>query len=240
VVGQLDQGVLMERRVGSLPQVTAVYTQGKLLLAATGIKPFIDDQVLLEPKSLFAAAPSFSLRVRPGMRVDVERESVPYQLALLFEVGGPPDEVVVDIEGEEHRLPVLIPADGEAVSRREAVPLVGLATARQGVGRATMPAVFAELLAHVGQDVQPPLVWPIRLGPLFEGRLEPAAANPRRAIGYSDSFDFAAAFLDALRSLPTDDRAESDQLTTIHVTGAGALLPGDGGGRRLFVSILAY
>jgi hypothetical protein len=231
----------MERRVGTnVPRVTAVFTQGKLLLAAIGTKPFIDDQVLLEPKSLFAATPSFALRVCPGMRVDVGKEPVPYQLALLFEVGGPPDEVVVDIEGEEHRLPVLIAADSEALARREPVLLVRVASARDDVGRSTMPAIFAELLAHIGEDVQPPLVWPIRLGPLFEGRLEPAAANPRRAIGYSDSFDFAAAFLDALRSLPADDRAASDQLTTVHVTGAGALLPGDGGGQRLFVSILAY
>lgn len=219
--------------------VTAVFTQGKLLLAAVGHKGCAEEQVSFEPRALFAEVPRFALRV-PAPRNAAESESTPYQMAMLFEVGSPPDEVMVEIEGEERRLPVLVAADGEALARRETVPLVRMATARQRVGQSSMPAVFAELLADFGEDVQPPLVWPIRLGSLFDGQLEPAAADPRRAIGYSDTFDFTAAFLDALRSLPSDSRGGADQLTTVHVTATGALLGGEGGGRRLFVSILAY
>jgi len=231
----------MEQRVGAgAHQVTAVFTQGKLLLAAVGTKAGTDDQVVFEPEALFAPTPSFSLRL-PTAATGDGSTSVPYQAAMLFEVGAPPDEVIVRVEGEERRIPVLVAADGEALARRETVPLVRMATARQRLGRSSVPAVFAELLAGIGEDVQTPLVWPIRLGPLFEGRLEPAQADPRRAIGYSDAFDFTAAFLDALESLPPQEgRSTPDQLTTVHITGAGALLGGTGGGRRLFVSILAY
>jgi hypothetical protein len=231
----------MDQRVGAgKHQVTAVFTQGKLLLAAVGTKPGVDDQVFFEPEALFAVPPSFALRTRPAGTGNTVADSKPYQVAMLFEVGSPPDEVIVRVDDEERRVPVLVAADREALARRETVPLVAMGAVRKRAGHSSMPAVFEDLLADIGEDVEPPLLWPIRLSPLFEGRLEPAAADPRRAIGYSETFDFTAAFLDALRSLPHDSRGSSDQLTTVHVTGAGALLGGVGGGRRLFVSILAY
>jgi hypothetical protein len=233
----VGQGVLMQRRVETgTHQVTAVFTQGKLLLAAIGTKVG-DGQVFFEPTSLFGGTPTFSLRLPSETTAG---DASPYRVAMVFELGTPSDEVIVDINGEDRHVPVLVAADGEALERRETVSLVPMSNVRQRVGRSTMPAMFAELLANIGEDVQPPLVWPIRLSALFEGRLEPAAADPRRAIGYSDTFDFTAAFLDALRSLPGESRGGSDQLTTVHVTATGALLGGEGGGRRLFVSILAY
>jgi hypothetical protein len=103
-----------------------------------------------------------------------------------------------------------------------------------------LPSPFLEMLEAAGERIQPPIVWPMRLGPLFEGRLEPASANLRRAIGYSDDFDFREAFLDALRNLPRDGTPDSDTLTIVHVTDTGALLSGSDGLRQLFVSILAY
>jgi hypothetical protein len=83
-------------------------------------------------------------------------------------------------------------------------------------------------------------LWPIRLDALFAGRLERAPADPRRATGYSERFDFGEAFRDALRSLPGSRAGDPDTLTTVHVTDVGALLGGVGGIERMFVSVLAY
>lgn len=231
----------MDERVGpSADRITAVFTQGKLLLAATGTKEGPHDQVFFEPESQFGVPPSFVLRQRQSPGSSSLNVPTPYQVAMLFAVGSPPDEVIVRSESGELRLPVLVAADVEALERRETVPLVRMTPSRLVDGRARIPAPFEEMLAENGEDVRTPLLWPLQLGPLFEGRLEPAAADPRRAIGYSDKFDFTEAFLNALRSLPPDHRGGTDTLTTVHVTGTGALLGGLGGGQRMFVSILAY
>jgi len=224
----------------STHQVTAVFTQGKLLLAATGTKSDARDHMVFEPHSPFGDPPSFVLRLRPGGSDATSADAIPFQVAMLFAVGPPPDEVIVHSGNGEIRVPVLVAEDVEALGRREPVSLVRMATAPQDKRRRRIPAAFEELLAHRGEDVRTPLVWPIRLGPLFDGRLELAAAAPRRAIGYSEAFDFSEAFLDALRGLPPDLQGGADRLTTVHVTDTGALVGGVDGTRRLFVAILAY
>jgi hypothetical protein len=96
------------------------------------------------------------------------------------------------------------------------------------------------MLADGGEDVQTPLLWPLRMEALFEGRIELAPADPRRAIGYSASFDFGEAFRNALRALPSESPDDRNRLSVVHVTDTGALIGGDGGVNCLFVAILAY
>jgi hypothetical protein len=217
-------------------RLTAVYTQGKLLLAATGLKPSSSCRVRFEQLSAGAERPCFALRQYDA--ADAAGAETPFQVAALFYVGSPPDEVTIRSQAGDERIPVLVAADPDALGRRETVPLVQMAAARE-IGD-VLPSPFLELLEAAGEQIQPPIVWPMRLGPLFEGRLEPASANLRRATGYSDDFDFREAFLDALGNLPRDRRGDTDALTIVHVTDTGALLCGGEGGRRLFVSILAY
>src|SRR5262249_39187686 len=142
---------------------------------------------------------------------DPARAPTPFQIAALFHVGAPPDEVTIRSMAGDERVPVLVAADPVALGRREPVPLVHGAAARETFD--VLPSPFAEMLEAVGESIHPPIVWPMRLGPLFEGRLEPASANLRRATGYSDDFDFREAFLDALRNLPRDQGAHADELT---------------------------
>jgi hypothetical protein len=222
------------------PHFTAVYTQGKLLLAAAGMKPSPQHRVHFEPDAPFADPPCFVLRQCGGEGAPLVSVVVPYQVVTLFPVGSPPDEVVLRHADGEERVPVLVAADPTALTRREPVQLVRMAAARSTDGRPRIPAAFAEMLERDGEQVRTPMLWPMRLGPLFDGRLELAQADPRRATGYSDAFDFREAFLDALRSLPPDKRGCEDRLTTIHVTETGALLGGLGGFQRMFVSVLAY
>jgi hypothetical protein len=216
-------------------RLTAVYTQGKLLLAASGLKPSSSCLVRFEPLSPGAERPCFALR---QYGEDAAGGETPYQIAALFHVGAPPDEVSVRSTAGDQRVPVLVAADPEALGRREPVALVRVAAARQPFD--LLPFPLAEMLEAPGEAIHPPIVWPMRLGPLFEGRLEPASANLRRATGYSDDFDFREAFLDALRNLPRDRGAHADTLTIVQVTETGALLSGGDRFRRLFVSVLAY
>ena len=97
------------------------------------------------------------------------------------------------------------------------------------------PAAAAE-----NEGLPTPLVPPLRLGSLLRGELELSPVAPRRSTGYSDTFDFTEAFLDALRNLPSANDDYPDRLTTVIVTQTGALLGGLVGFRRLFVSVLAY
>jgi len=216
-------------------QITAVYTQGKLLLAATGQGS--GTRVLFEPESLVDRQPSFVLKQIPAGEGITAGTS--FRVAMLFAVRSPPDEVIVQADGSSVRVPVLVAADAGALERREPVSLVRMAVSRSPGGRTRIPQPFEEMLGHGGEDVRTPLVWPLHLEPLFEGRLELAAADPRRAIGYSEGFDFTEAFLNALRALPPDPPGSDDRLTTVHVTETGALLGGRNGA-RLFVAILAY
>jgi len=218
-------------------RLTAVYTQGKLLLAASGLKPSSSCLVRFEPLSPGAEPPCFALRQYDEISDPASAET-PYQIAALFHVGSPPDEVSIRSAAGDQQVPVLVAADPVALGRREAVPLVHVAVARETFD--VLPFPFAEMLDAAGEAIHPPIVWPMRLGPLFEGRLEPASANLRRATGYSDDFDFREAFLDALRNLPRDRAAHADALTIVHITETGALLSGGGGFGRLFVSVLAY
>jgi hypothetical protein len=218
-------------------RLTAVYTQGKLLLAAEGLKPGSSCRVRFEPMSPGAERLCYVLR-QYGVDVGGAMPETPYQIASLFHVGSPPDEVTIRSQAGDERVPVLVASDPDALYRRESVPLVNMAVARE-IGD-LLPSPFLEMLEAAGERIQPPIVWPMRLGPLFEGRLEPASANLRRATGYSDDFDFREAFLDALRNLPQDGRPDADTLTIVHITASGALLSGSDGFRRLFVSILAY
>src|SRR4051812_20922362 len=223
-------------------RVTAVYTQGKLLLAASGVKPGSSCLVRFEPLSLGAERPCFALR-QYEHGADAALIETPYQIAALFHVGAPPDEVSIRSTVGDERVPVLVAADPLALGRRERVPLVRAAAARETAARETfdhVPSPFAEMLDAGGEPIRPPIVWPMRLGPLFEGRLEPASADLRRATGYSDNFDFREAFLDALHNLPHDRGPHADALTIVHITESGALLSSGGGFRRLFVSVLAY
>jgi hypothetical protein len=218
-------------------RLTAVYTQGKLLLAAEGLKPGTSCRVRFEPLAPGAERPSYVLRQYDG-DAESAMAGTPYQIASLFHVGSPPDEVTIRSQAGDERIPVLVAADPDALHRRESVPLVNMAAARE-IGD-VLPSPFLEMLEAAGERIFPPIVWPMRLGPLFEGRLEPASANLRRATGYSDDFDFREAFLDALRNLPRERRGDTDALTIVHITDTGALLGGSDGFRRLFVSILAY
>ena len=218
-------------------QLTAVYTQGKLLLGAAGTKASCAERVHFVVESPASSPPRFALCHDPGPTPPPQAVVTPYQIVTLFAVEAPPEEVVVVHHGLPRRVPVLVAADPVALDRREPVDLVRL-TSRRYVGE--LPAAFAELLGTDGEPVPPPIVWPMRLGPLFDGRLERAPANPRRATGYSDRFDFTEAFLDAVKSLPADTHGGIDKLTTIHVTETGALFGGMGSFQRLFVSVLAY
>jgi hypothetical protein len=222
------------------PQFTVVFTQGKLLLAAAGMKPSPQHRVSFEPQSPFADPPTFVLRQEAADGPATLNVVAPYQVVTLFPIGSPPDEVIVRYADAEERVPVLVPADLDALSRREPVPLVRMAASRLTDGEAGIPSPFAEMLEGDGEQVRTPILWPIRLGALFDGCLELAPADPRRATGYSDAFDFREAFLDALRSLPPDALGAGDRLTTIRVTETGALLGGLGSFQRMFVSILAY
>src|SRR5262245_26205484 len=218
-------------------RLTAVYTQGKLLLAAQGLKPGLSCRVRFEPLSPGAERLYYVLW-QYGVDPDDEMAETPYQIASLFHIGSPPDEVTIRTQAGDEQIPVLVAADPDALHRREPVPLVNMAAARE-IGD-ILPSPFLEMLEAAGERIFPPIVWPMRLGPLFEGRLEPASANLRRATGYSDDFDFREAFLDALRNLPRERRADTDALTIVHITDTGALLGGSDGFRRMFVSILAY
>src|SRR5262245_55660647 len=216
-------------------RLTAVYTQGKLLLAASGVKPSSSCRIRFEQLSA-AERPCFALRQYRGS--DPAGAETPYQVAALFHAGSPPDELTIRCQPRRRRNPVLVAPAPDALGRRETVPLVQVAVPRE-IGD-VLPSPFLEMLEAAGERIQPPIVWPMRLGPLFEGRLEPASANLRRATGYSDDFDFREAFLDALRNLPRERRADTDALTIVHITDTGALLGGSDGFRRMFVSILAY
>lgn len=229
----------METRIGA-HAVTAVFTQGKLLLAARGVKRGPDDQVLFEPTALFDVPPSFVLQQRHGAESDVAGGLTPYEVAMIFAVASPPDEVLIRSVDGTALVPVLVAEDAELLERRLPVALVRMSAFRSGDGSVAIPPHFEEMLAQGGEDVRTPLLWPIRLGPLFLGRLEFEPANPRRAIGYSDDFNLAEAFRDALKSLPSDATGIGGCLTTVHVTDLGALLSGLGGGQRMFVAILAY
>ena len=221
-------------------QLRAVYVQGKLLLAAQGMKQGPQSLVRFEQISLTTEPPLFALRHRD--RVDGLEPTTPYQIVTLFSIGPPCEEVIVRTGDEEHRLPVLVAADPEALDRREPVSLVRMGTMREVSETEPMPQLFSELLDGYGygDSVPTPIVWPMRLGPLFDGRIELAPAEPRRATGYSDVFDFREAFLDALRSLPPEKEGCGDKLTTVQVTETGALVASSGHFQRLFVSVLAY
>lgn len=220
--------------------LTAVYTQGKLLLAAAGKKPHPDDRVVFERVAGKARIPSFGLRLLPTDELPAARPSIPYQVAMLFAVGAPPPEVTVCCGSDTTRLAVLVPGAADALERRQPVPLIPLAATRALSDEDELPAPFAELLAQSGEDVRTPVLWPIRLGPLFDGRFELAEAAPRRAIGYSETFDFSEALQNALASLAPAGGEDVDRLTAVHVTETGALLGGVDGACRLFVTILAY
>jgi hypothetical protein len=219
-------------------RLAAVYTQGKLLLAAAGSRPTPNDRVFFEPEVPFADPPRFALR--GNVCPTPTGGAVPYQVVMLFAIVPPPEEVVISYGTREERVPVLVPADVEALNRWEPVPLVRMALTSSGGLGINLPAPFLEMLEGDGEPVPPPILWPIRLGALFDGRLERAPADPRRATGYSDRFDFGEAFRDALRSLPADLQPDAETLTTVHVTEMGALVGGVGGGQRMFVSVLAY
>jgi hypothetical protein len=196
------------------------------------------DQVFFKPLAPFDHPPQFALH--DGAQSGAAREgATPYQMAMVFAVGAPPVEVVVHHWTGDVRVPVLVADDPEALDRREAVRLVPLATVTSRPDNA-LPPRLAEMLERDGEPVSPPMLWPLRLDALFEGRLERAPADPRRATGYSNRFDFGEAFRDALRALPGGMSENQDTLTTVHVTDVGALIGGTGGFERMFVSVLAY
>jgi len=231
------RGTSMEEKGGrsDVPQITAVYTQGKLLLAATGVATA--DRVIFEPEALFERAPVFVLKEDASARAE---DATPFRVAMPFAVRSPPEEVLVRYGTAVVRVPVLVASDPRALERRETTSLVKMATAGRSGGRTRIPRAFEEMLADDGEDVQTPLLWPLRMEALFEGHIELAPADPRRAIGYSATFDFGEAFRNALRALPPESADDRDRLTVVHVTDTGALIGGDGGVNCLFVAILAY
>ena len=226
-------------RPANRQKLTAVYTQGKLLLAAAGMKPTACSRVKFEQSCLDADPPRFTLVCSgPDANGTV---TTPYQIGDVFTVGAPRDAVIISHADGKDRVPVLAVQDPLALERRQPSKLVCLSGAASMDGDVDgVPAFFEEMLRADGEAVPPPLIWPLRLGALFDGRVELCDAVPRRATGYSDTFDFREAFLDALRNLPEDSNEVPDKLTAVQVTSTGALMGGLDGFGRLFVSILAY
>jgi hypothetical protein len=229
----------MDQSTGTkLNRLTALYVQGKLLLAGTGVCRPLARASFRSESIADGRPPVFSLVAvdEPAARRDGPEAA--FEVAMWFSVGAPPDVVIVRVDDVDLRVPVLVATDPTSVLRRVPVSLVSLADALPSRG-GPLPGALEALLDR-GDDVGTPLFWPLRLGPLFEGTLEPAAANPRRAIGYSERFDFAEAFLDAMRCLPRGSDAAGDSLSVVQVTHAGALVVGSQPRPRLFVAIFAY
>src|SRR5262245_4349279 len=121
---------MAEAQLAGGGRLTAVYTQGKLLLAAAGLKPSLSCRVRFELLSVGTERPCFALRQYDNATDSVTAET-PYQIAALFHVGSPPDEVTIRSQAGDQRVPVLVAADPEALGRRETVPLVHVAAARE-------------------------------------------------------------------------------------------------------------
>jgi hypothetical protein len=61
--------------------------------------------------------------------------------------------------------------------------------------------------------------------------------QPSEATGYSDSFDFAEAFHDAIRQLPDRGAGIPDWLNTYEVTSIGAEIGGIAGFNHMYVKV---
>jgi hypothetical protein len=68
---------------------------------------------------------------------------------------------------------------------------------------------------------------------------EPVASSRREAVGYSESFDLAEAFQDALKALPPEEHPFPDKLITIRVSEVGGLFGGIVGFHKMFIRIEA-
>lgn len=212
-------------------KIGAIYIWGRLVIWATGMAPNEFSKVRIKQSPFRIYPPMYDLLLCHTGFIPMiyNPNSTPFRIAEQFQRSQPKEDfVAVNTASGRVEVPIVVlelPTSFAEVEKSNALSKDGMPSPFFGV-----PGSFR---------------LPIDLRKVFEsGKSEDAVVpqnandlNVVQATGYSDSFAFDEAFLDAVNNLPPDDNDIQDWLTNVVVDFIGAEFGGFAGVERLKVVV---